>query len=156
MKQTTTIQIAASLRTKGMGAAKTLSSKIPKRLGDWLQWNAQVPLLGGVYVLWRNRKPVYVGETCNLWDRIYEMAERGRHNALPKLVSLKEKRVRGIALTKLKSVQSLGITWHKLDLGRKEIEEYLVSKWRKRVVNKEDGRFVRRKDAPAFKQLEAK
>ena len=153
MTPPTASQIPDSLLRQGLSAATTLNGSRRKRLGDWSEWNKDVPRLGGVYTLWKASNPVYVGETCNLWDRIYEMAQRGRHGALSKLLSPADGQVRGVAITNVESVRSLEISWLPIELGRKEIEEYLIARWRRTVVNKEDGRFRRRDDADAYNQL---
>ncbi|EEF63331.1 hypothetical protein [Pedosphaera parvula] len=123
---------------------------------DWLK---HVPYLGGVYVLWRNQVgdwiPIYVGESSNLWDRLYEMTCLGRHNAIQKLVDKEgETPIRNVSILERPEINGIHVSFVQLPIGRKEAEEFLIAKWRKTLINKFDKRFQRRTDWQAFEWLQ--
>jgi hypothetical protein len=123
-------------------------------------WIAEVPYLGGIYVLWKPESskfiPIYIGETSNLWDRLNEMTRLGRHNALWKLTDKNGKRIRNISILNSPEVADLLVSYLTVPVGRKEAEDYLIALWRPRLINKHNKRFQRRSDWHAFQALQLK
>jgi len=112
-------------------------------------WNDNVPPRGGVYVIWSKPpykppyKPIYVGETCHLKHRFSDFGKKHsfRRKMAKKLglINASEE-----TLTKELSKQ-FSISFLEVDLGRKELEEYLIILWErteKTIINKPPKRLL--------------
>jgi hypothetical protein len=107
----------------------TLASALRVKVRDEKCIRELCPSLGGVYAIWngvKSGKPIYVGETTHLKHRIAELSAYGRHAFFVSFI-----RERGIpSVPPSKSSHSawsrLTISWLPLELGRAELEDFLV------------------------------
>jgi len=104
-------------------------------------WKQIFPDHSGVYVVWENEQPIYVGETSGLKSRMSDIMRPINH-AFTKKISNKYN------LFDLKELRQFMKTNYKLsyitvDLGRSEIEEYLILRWRKTLINKPTTRLLK-------------
>ena len=95
----------------------------------------------GVYVVWENEQPIYVGETSGLKSRMSDIMRPINH-AFTKKISNQYN------LFDLKELRQFMKNNYKLsyitvDLGRSEIEEYLILRWRKTLINKPTTRLLK-------------
>mgnify|MGYP001172850430 CR=1 len=96
-----------------------------------------IPRNGGVYVVWYadSERPVYVGESSSLWQRLGDVNRSVNHTFRRKIArtlhleTLAEEDL-SVQLNRLFRVSFLEI-----HIGRAEVEEYLVLRWRKFVLN---------------------
>lgn len=101
-------------------------------------WKDDVPAKGGVYAIWRThgRLPVYVGETCHLNHRFGDLRRNDNHTFRKKGVKLVKSRAKkDQAVSKILS-ENFKISFIEVELGRIELEEYLILFWQDRLVNK--------------------
>jgi hypothetical protein len=105
------------------------------------EWTSQIPSTAGVYILKENQKIVYVGETGNLRGRMNDLLDTRHHSVRrtigQKLFSTIEGY--GKATTKVKFPShieellnkhicaNLSLAYVRVELGRKELEELIVS-----------------------------
>ncbi|MDO8684538.1 MAG: hypothetical protein Q7N50_13805 [Armatimonadota bacterium] len=107
------------------------------------RWHDELPKAGGVYAIWekqtREAVAVYVGETCCLEHRFADLDHTRNHPFLGKAAEYLELS-RGDEHLKPQISQSYCISYLELDFGRKELEEYLVLRWKPKF-NKTPGRL---------------
>jgi len=110
------------------------------------KWKDDVPKRPGVYVLWskkrKNNPAVYIGESSNLSERFSDLGSWRNHTFSRQIKNKynlsSPKQVRD------KISSSYNITFVKVSYGRKEVEEYLIYKWRTyNEFNKESPRYIR-------------
>jgi hypothetical protein len=103
------------------------------------QWTNQIPSEAGVYVLKENEKIVYVGETGNLKGRMNDLLDTRHHTVRrtigEKLFSKKEGFIKATTKTKFPDhieclvnehiCENLKIAYLVVQLGRKELEEFI-------------------------------
>ena len=114
----------------------------------WLNkpsWKDKVPGVGGVYVIWTKAgRPKYVGETCQLNHRCYDLERAVNHTFRWKMA--KEygmKKINDDVLSR-KLSKEFRYSYLPVDFGRKELEEYLVVEWAKTIINKPPKRLLLR------------
>lgn len=107
-------------------------------------WNDDVPSLGGVYVVWekKSRKPVYVGETCHLKLRFSDLRRNVNHTFRRQIA--KRLRLQHLSDTEISNRLSkkYSVSYRAIKFGRKELEEYLVLRWRRWLINKPQKRLL--------------
>jgi hypothetical protein len=146
------------LKKHGEDVAAKVSSATKNSITPNPSWINSVSYLGGVYVIWKKLSeswiPIYVGESSNLKDRLDEMTRLGRHYALWKLTDREGIKIRNVSILELPEIKGLKVSHVVLPIGRKEAEDYLISLWRKHLINKHDKRFQRRSDWGDFEALQ--
>jgi hypothetical protein len=105
------------------------------------RWKDIFPNHSGVYVIWEKNQPIYVGETSGLKSRMSDIMRPINH-AFTKKISKK------FDLSELNELRCFMSNTYKLsyitvDLGRSEIEEYLILRWRKTLINKPTTRLLK-------------
>jgi len=104
-------------------------------------WQQTFPNYSGVYVIWEKELPIYVGETSGLKSRMLDIMRPINH-AFTKKISNKFKLS---DLKKLREFMSINykLSYITVDLGRSEIEEYLILRWRQTLINKPTTRLLK-------------
>lgn len=107
------------------------------------KWADDVPEDAGVYVVWESESPIYVGESSSLRARMSDIGRPINHTFARKTCN-----ALGIAETSLEDLAQAMRTRYMLSFiavsfGRAELEEYLVLRWRKTLVNKPAKRLLR-------------
>ena len=105
------------------------------------EWKDVFPNHSGVYVVWEKEQPIYVGETSGLKSRMLDIMRPVNH-AFTKKISIK------INLDNLEDLREFISNNYKLsyitvNLGRSEIEEYLILRWRNTLINKPTKRLLK-------------
>ena len=104
-------------------------------------WKNIFPDYSGVYVIWDNEKPIYVGETSGLKSRMSDLMRPINHAFTKKI----DNRIEAQSLDELRTYMSdnYKLSYISIDLGRSEIEEYLILRWRKTLINKPTTRLLK-------------
>ncbi len=105
-------------------------------------WASGVPKESGVYVIWEADIPIYVGETSSLKLRMSDLARPVNHSFSKKvaeMLSIADKSYTELA-TAMAARYSL--SYVEVAFGRKEIEEYLILRWRNSLINKPTTRLL--------------
>ena len=104
-------------------------------------WKQNFPNHTGVYVIWENEQPIYVGETSGLKSRMSDIMRPINH-AFTKKISNK---FNLFDLNKLRKfmTENYKLSFIQIELGRSEIEEYLILRWRKTLINKPTTRLLK-------------
>ena len=106
-------------------------------------WASKVPSEAGVYIIWDRKKPIYVGQTSSLSARMNDLAKPINHTfsrKTCKALDIDEKCVHELAAA-ISSKYKL--SYVQVPFGRAEVEEYLVLRWRKFLINKPARRLLR-------------
>jgi len=102
-------------------------------------WTDEVPREAGVYVLWENDLPIYVGETSSLQLRMADLARPQNHTFCKKFSNRYEIQETGeIAIA---MANRYFLSFVVVEFGRKEVEEYLILRWRNTLLNKPTNRL---------------
>ena len=104
-------------------------------------WKNILPDYSGVYVIWDNEKPIYVGETSGLKSRMSDLMRPINHAFTKKI----DNKIEAQSLDELRTYMSdnYKLSYISIDLGRSEIEEYLILRWRKTLINKPTTRLLK-------------
>ncbi|GIT97518.1 GIY-YIG nuclease family protein [Sulfurovum sp. TSL1] len=104
-------------------------------------WKNIFPDYSGVYVIWENEKPIYVGETSGLKSRMSDLMRPINHAFTKKI----DKKIEATSLEELRRYMNTNykLSYISIDLGRSEIEEYLILRWRKTLINKPTTRLLK-------------
>lgn len=105
------------------------------------KWKEIFPNHSGVYVVWEKEQPIYVGETSGLKSRMSDIMRPINH-AFTKKISNSKKIFNLKELRKFMS-ENYKLSYIEVDLGRSEIEEYLILRWRKTLINKPTTRLLK-------------
>jgi hypothetical protein len=105
-------------------------------------WAASFPQEGGVYVVWEKAAPIYVGESSSLALRMSDIRRPVNH-PFPKKVCAKHS-LDPSELTALALFMSSRYTLSYIPVlrGRRELEDYLVLRWRRFVLNRAATRLL--------------
>ncbi|WP_426158007.1 hypothetical protein [Pseudomonas sp. TSRC2-2] len=116
----------------------------PRRIvAEGQKWASDVPQDAGVYVLWRDATPIYVGETSSLRSRMRDLTRVENHTFArltcrqfsidvgdqPGLISILSK--------------TYMLSFVLVPFGRKEVEEFLILRWRSTLFNKPTTRLMK-------------
>jgi len=106
-------------------------------------WAEDVPLEAGVYVVWEGDLPIYVGETSCLKARMSDIGRPVNHTFARKVC--KALLLSPTSLEELAAAMRMRYTlsFATISYGRAEVEEYLVIRWQKTLVNKPAKRLLR-------------
>lgn len=108
-------------------------------------WADDVPRDPGVYAIWdvALKAPVYVGESSGLKSRMSDVGRTVNHTFRRKVAPiLKVNAGDESALTRAMS-KRYDVSFIEVELGRAELEEFLVLRWRKTLLNKPAKRLLR-------------
>ncbi len=106
-----------------------------------VNWLSNFPHGGGVYVIWESGTPVYVGETSGVHSRMGDLMRPVNH-AFTKKVGI-ENEISDLDLLRQYISDTYQISFIGVDFGRSEIEEYLILRWRKTLINKPTTRLLK-------------
>ncbi|RWX85884.1 hypothetical protein [Pseudomonas aeruginosa] len=105
-------------------------------------WASQVPRQAGVYVIWQAQTPVYVGESSSLRLRMADLARPINHTFTRKIAQKYDIPEADCA----ELARTISANYHlshiQVELGRAEIEEYLILRWRNTLMNKPTKRLL--------------
>ncbi|NRB38350.1 MAG: hypothetical protein HRU20_07755 [Pseudomonadales bacterium] len=109
-----------------------------------LNWKDNFPDEGGVYVIWENETPIYVGETSGIKSRMGDLSRPVNHPFPKKVAEIYSLKVKGSSLEVLRNEISnrYRLSYLVVSFGRAEIEEYLIIRWRNTVINKSTKRLL--------------
>lgn len=105
-------------------------------------WASRIPRESGVYVVWQNNVPYYVGETSSLRLRMSDLARPVNHTFSKKVAKALD--IPENEYTRLASAISARyeLSCVPVAFGRKEVEEYLILRWRESIINKPTKRLL--------------
>ena len=103
-------------------------------------WNKTFPNHGGVYVLWKGKIPIYVGETSSIRSRMADLMRPVNH-AFTKKTGISSKVTCIVELRKY-ITENYKLSFVEIDFGRSEVEEYLILRWRNTLINKPAKRLL--------------
>jgi len=120
------------------------------------EWVKQAPIEAGIYVVFKNKKIVYVGETGSIQGRMNDLRRTVNHTLRRSIGAKKFAKVKGFQkatskkkfsprIEKLveKYIRGLDISVLPIAFGRKEMEEYLISKYKPIFNNKaKRGKYI--------------
>ena len=128
-------KLEANFRAKNKIPVKKLVLKID-----------EIESLGGVYGVWKKDKLLYFGETTHLNHRIEEMVKLGRHHCVTLILGKKLASLSGRKRAECFCNSGYRISWMIVNIGRAELEEYMVARRDRTLLNKVQNRFTRRSD----------
>ena len=105
-------------------------------------WKDKFPEEGGIYVIWENELPVYVGETSGLKSRMGDLSRPINHPFPKKVTLILSLQKVPIEILRKKISESYKLSYLVVPFGRAEIEEYLILRWRKTLLNKPTKRLL--------------
>ena len=103
-------------------------------------WASQVPRQAGVYVIWQAQTPVYVGESSSLRLRMADLARPINHTFTRKIAQKYD--IPDCAELARTVSANYHLSHIQVELGRAEIEEYLILRWRNTLMNKPTKRLL--------------
>ncbi|HDS1725612.1 GIY-YIG nuclease family protein [Pseudomonas putida] len=99
-------------------------------------WASQLPKEAGVYAIWQQETPVYVGESSSLRLRMADLARPVNHTFTRKIA----KKHQIIETNYSEIAKTISANYYlshiQVEIGRAEIEEYLILRWRNTLLNK--------------------
>lgn len=105
-------------------------------------WRNNFPKEGGVYVLWENGSPVYVGETSGLWSRMGDLSRPVNHPFPAKVAIILALHEAPIKELRAAIERRYKLSYVVVPFGRAEVEEYLILRWRNTLINKPTKRLL--------------
>lgn len=135
----------AKVRTKLSAMEQALIKAQRRRLFASKSWAEDVPSEPGVYAIWdiTSNTPVYVGESSGLKSRMSDVGRTVNHTFRRNVAPLLGVSTDGeMVLTKAMS-KRYDISFIEVQLGRAQLEEYLVLRWRQTILNKPARRLLR-------------
>lgn len=119
------------------------------------KWRVGLPLNAGVYGIWEisTGMLIYVGQTSSLHLRMGDISRSVNH-------TFRRKAAKKYGLTKL-SDKSLSkrlsklveISFLKVELGRAELEEFMIIRWEENLLNKPGKRLLKSTQYDGVKKL---
>lgn len=105
-------------------------------------WRKSFPQEGGVYVLWENGYPVYVGETSGLKSRMGDLSRPVNHPFPAKVAIILALHKAPIKELRAAIERQYKLSYVLVPFGRAEVEEYLILRWRSTLINKPTKRLL--------------
>jgi hypothetical protein len=129
---------------QSLRAYEAALSGAPRRVvGEGQKWASDVPQDAGVYVVWKDESPIYVGETSSLRSRMRDLTRFENHT----FARLTCKQFSIATADKAGLVDILSKTYTLsfilVPFGRKEVEEFLILRWRSSLLNKPTTRLMK-------------
>jgi len=116
----------------------------PRRIvAEGQKWASDVPQDAGVYVLWRDASPIYVGESSSLRSRMRDLTRVENHTFARltcKQFSIGVGDQSGLISVLSKTYM---LSFILVPFGRKEVEEFLILRWRATLFNKPTMRLMK-------------
>lgn len=103
-------------------------------------WHLELPNKAAVYAIWEDNVPVYVGETSGLRNRMSGLSRPVNHTFARKVASQLEAKDIKQLREHLRSTYQ--VSFILVEFGRKEVEEFLILRWKKSLVNKPPKRLI--------------
>lgn len=105
-------------------------------------WAGQMPREAGVYVIWHAETPIYVGESSSLRLRMADLARPINHTFTKKIA--RRHKIAETDYAELARTISMNyrLSHIQVELGRAELEEYLILRWRNTLMNKPTKRLL--------------
>lgn len=106
-------------------------------------WRANAPREPGVYVLWDTRtgKVVYVGQSGNLWYRLSDLGRCVNHTCRRKMAAMLNLPASDDKTLSNAIARRYAISYIEVFIGRAELEEYLILRWRANALNRRSPRL---------------
>lgn len=107
-------------------------------------WTDDIPSEAGVYAIWDiiSKFPVYVGETSALRSRMSDIGRSVNHTFRRKAAKLLNVASNDEAALSAAMSARYAVSFVEVQFGRAEVEEFLVLRWRKTIVNKPAKRLL--------------
>lgn len=109
---------------------------------SFIGWANHIPKEAGIYVIWKAETPFYVGETSSLRLRMSDLARPINHSFTKKIARLHKISEAAYADLAREISTHYQLSHIKVELGRAEIEEYLILRWRNSLINKPTKRLL--------------
>jgi hypothetical protein len=106
------------------------------------KWKDDFSEEGGVYVIWENDVPVYVGETSGIKSRMGDLSRPVNHPFPKKVAEIHSLTDQSLEVLRNEISNRYRLSYLVLAFGRAEIEEYLILRWRNTVINKPTKRLL--------------
>jgi hypothetical protein len=106
-------------------------------------WAVDVPLEAGVYAVWENDEPIYIGETSSLRARMSDLGRPVNHTFARK--TCKSFQIAETSLEELAAAMRAKyvLSFVRVPFGRAEVEEFMILRWRTTLINKPAKRLLR-------------
>jgi hypothetical protein len=129
-----------SLLMSGESELRAAKRRILMEAPSWAQ---DVPLEAGVYAVWENDHPIYVGETSSLRARMSDIGRPVNHTFAKK--TCKALQIPETSLEDLAAAMRARylLSFVPVPFGRAEVEEFLILRWRSTLINKPAKRLLR-------------
>ena len=96
------------------------------------QWWEYAECTPGVYAIfrkWRRQKPVYIGETCNLRERLRDLRNPANHTFTAQVTERYLNSTKSLDRIREYIENNYYVSFAAVDFGRKEFEEHLIECW---------------------------
>ncbi len=112
-------------------------------MGEGQKWASNVPQEAGVYVLWKDESPIYVGETSSLRSRMRDLTRFENHTFAR--LTCKQFGITKVDKAGLVDIfsKTYKLSFILVPFGRKEVEEFLILRWRSSLFNKPTTRLMK-------------
>ena len=109
-------------------------------------WTTQIPNAPGVYAIWHREsgRPVYIGETADLRSRMIDLGRYHNHTCRRKLAKALGMNGGNPSVLSAEIARTHQLSCLELWLGRVELEEYLLVRWRPFLINSLGQRHLNR------------
>jgi len=127
-------------------AERSITSAARRRLTASADWFADVPQRAGVYAIWDidTAELVYVGETSDLRARFVDLGRYENHTFRRTAARLlRVPRAAGEEQLSAAMARRFEIGFCQVAFGRAEVEEYLILRYRRTLLNKPARRLLR-------------
>lgn len=145
-----TFRLAASaieinVRTKLAEMEAALLQAPARRMFESDSWADDIPHESGVYAVWDLilKTPVYVGETSALRSRMSDIGRKVNHTFRRKVAKLLNINSNDEAVLSAAMAERYAVSFVEVQLGRAELEDFLILRWRKTILNNPAKRLLR-------------
>lgn len=134
-----------TVRTKLAEMEADLLQAPPRRMFGSESWADDIPQEAGVYAIWDliSKSPIYVGETSALRSRMSDIERAENHTFRRKAAKLLNIQSNDEAALTAAMKNRYAVAFIEVQLGRAELEEFLILRWRKTILNKPAKRLLR-------------
>lgn len=134
-----------TVRTKLAAMEAALVQAPTRRLFESDSWADDIPAEAGVYAIWDVvlKTPIYVGETSALRSRMSDIGRTVNHTFRRKAAKLLKMASNNEVALSAAMAERYSVSFIEVQLGRAELEEFLVLRWRKTILNKPAKRLLR-------------
>ncbi|MBS0354930.1 MAG: hypothetical protein JSR83_13660 [Proteobacteria bacterium] len=134
-----------TVRTRLLEMEAALLQAPSRRIFGFESWADDIPHEAGVYAIWDifSKTPIYIGETSALRSRMGDMGRTVNHTFRRKAAKLLNIPSNNEAALTAEMAKRFAISFIEVQLGRAELEEFLIIRWRKTILNKPAERLLR-------------